>query len=433
MLGAEPVDDPKVLAQIGSDWLHVMLQAGEARQAAKSPAELEQVRKEFAAQEQPFIDSCLALSREHANDWIGIAALNLVACRSPKTDQGKQALASLIKHAETASLDDLAKGLYASTNTSSRPIQQLGSIILDRVKKAPDHPQAARLLASVVCGIAVDSNESAKAPPEFIETADLIVERYADSQDIVNFCEYLGPTYGSPIWAAPFEKHLRAILEQNPHREVKAVAHFALASVVQGTTEVRQAEAATLYEEFVAKYDGSEDYYFADIEKALNESARTALQEIRSRGLGKPAPEIDGVDLAGQGMKLSEQRGKVVLLSFWATWCGPCMKMIPHEREMTTRLDGKPFVIIGVNADADLQSAKDAVAKHGVTWRSFRDTREEHGPSISEEWVVGFPTFYLIDQQGIIRKRWIGDQPPEEMNALIDHLLDVQAAGATSK
>ena len=97
------------------------------------------------------------------------------------------------------------------------------------------------------------------------------------------------------------------------------MALFALASVIQGTIESRQVEAAKLYEEFVAKYDGSEEYHFAGIERALNESAREALKELRVRGLGRPAPEIDGVDLDGHDMKLSEYRGRIVLLSFWAT------------------------------------------------------------------------------------------------------------------
>jgi thiol-disulfide isomerase/thioredoxin len=428
--GAEPVDDRETIAQIRDDWFTVMLQAGNARRTAKSPTELEQVSREFEAQQQPFVERCLTLSRKHADDWIGIAALNLVACSSPKTEQGLKALESLVKQAASANLDNLAQGLSFAMNTSKRPIHRVGSLVLDRVKQAPDHPQAAKLLASVVCGISVDSNEGASAPPEFVEAADLIVDRYTESADIVHFCEQLGRGHA---WAGPFERHLRTILEKNSHREVKVVALFALASVIQGTTESRQMEAASLYEEFVAKYDGSKEYHFAGIEQALNKDARDALTELSLRGLGKPVPEIAGVDLDGRAMKLSEHRGKVVLLGFWATWCGPCMRMIPHERDIAKRLEGKPFVIVGVNADDDLKAATDAVVKHGITWRSFRDKSNKNARSISEEWMVGFPTFYLIDQEGIIRKRWIGDQPPEEMNSSIDQLLEAQATSGTAK
>jgi thiol-disulfide isomerase/thioredoxin len=430
--GAAADDDHKQLEQIRHEWFQLVLKDAEARRAAKTPRELEQVRAKFESQEQSLVDDCQALIAEHPDDWLGMAALKLVACHSPASDQGKQSLASLKSQVESANLDDVSKGLYYTTHTSSRPIHELGRIVLERVRKAPEHSQAPRLLASVVCAIAVDSHRGSNAPAEFSEAADLILERYADSEDIVNFCEHLGRgVVGSPPWAAQFEKHLRLILEKNQYRAVQVVALFALASVVQGTTEVRQAEAEALYEEFVTKYDGSKEYYFVEIEKALNENARTALRELHMRGLGKPAPDIVGIDLDGREMKLSSYRGKVVLLSFWATWCGPCMRMIPHEREMVKRLEGMPFDIVGVNADVDLPAAQDAVAKHGVTWRSFRDESQPNGASISEEWVVGFPTFYLIDQRGIIRKRWIGDQPPEAMNALIDNLLESSANDET--
>jgi thiol-disulfide isomerase/thioredoxin len=349
----------------------------------------------------------------------------MVACRLPNTEEGKKSAEALVEQAASADLGVLAQALPFPTNVSEEPVLAVVPIILERVKKDPAHPQSPHLLASVVCGSA--DRDAVKPPAEFIEAADLIVKRYADSPQITNFCELHGCR-----WAALFEKHLRTILEKNQHRHIRAATSFALAYVAQSSGESRQREAEMLYEEFIKKFDGShgsEHYFYANIEKDMNKSAKDELAILRS--LGKPAPEIIGIGLDGRAMKLSDYRGKVVLLSFWATWCGPCMKMVPHERELVKRLEGKPFVIVAVNGDHDPQIATAAVSNHGMTWRSFQNN---HGSqSISLDWQIpGWPTFYLIDQKGIIRQRW-GDARLEELNRAIDQLVAAHTESKTAK
>ncbi len=109
----------------------------------------------------------------------------------------------------------------------------------------------------------------------------------------------------------------------------------------------------------------------------LNAQAQDQLKELRFRAIGKPAPEIAGTDLDGRPLTLSQYRGRVILLNFWGTWCFPCMKLIPHERELVARFEGQPFEIVGVNCDVDVEKAHDAVARTGMTWRSFRNQADE--------------------------------------------------------
>ena len=407
---------------INSDWEQAMLEAASARRNAKSPLELEIARKGFATTERRLVERCLVLANRQPDGMVGLMALKMVACRSPETQEGKQAAEVLVKQAASAPLDVLAQALPFPTTILDGSLRPVVPIILERVKKNPAHPQAPGLLATVVCGSA--DPEAVKPPPEFIEAADLIVERYAGSPHIRNFCELYGCR-----WAGPFEKHLRTILASNQHRDVRAAASFALAYVVQGAGESRQGEAERLYEEFIKTFDGNEKYFFANIEKDWNDRAKDELAVLRL--LGKPAPEIDGVCLDGRGMKLSDYRGKVVLLSFWATWCGPCMKMVPRERALVKRLEGKPFVIVGVNGDDDQQAAKAAAVSHSITWRSFQDKIGRQ--RIRVAWhVSGWPAFYLIDQKGIIRKRWVGALP-EELNHAIDQLIAVQTQSETAR
>lgn len=120
--------------------------------------------------------------------------------------------------------------------------------------------------------------------------------------------------------------------------------------------------------------------------------------------IGGAAPEIEGVDLSGEKMALSKFRGKVVLLVFWASWCGPCMGDIPHEIGFTERFAGRPFAVVGVNADQDTTTGVAAVKKHSIPWRSFWNGVGGPDGPISTHWgVQAWPTIYVIDDQGVIR------------------------------
>ncbi len=107
--------------------------------------------------------------------------------------------------------------------------------------------------------------------------------------------------------------------------------------------------------------------------RTLAEVAEARLDELHNMVIGKPAPEIAGVDLDGKERKLSDYRGKVVVLVFWGTWCGPCMREIPHERELAARLKDKPFALLGVNCDQDKQAALEATKSERIGWPNWHD------------------------------------------------------------
>src|SRR6478672_11619558 len=98
-------------------------------------------------------------------------------------------------------------------------------------------------------------------------------------------------------------------------------------------------------------------------------------------------------------MKLSDYRGKVVVLTFWATWCGPCMQMVPHERELVRRMEGKSFVLLGVNGDEDKERLRRQSKEQQIHWRSFYDGGP--GGPISRSWnVKGWPAVFVLDRAG---------------------------------
>jgi len=151
----------------------------------------------------------------------------------------------------------------------------------------------------------------------------------------------------------------------------------------------------------------------------LAAAALAGMANVANLKVGKTAPEIEGVDLAGTKLRLSDYRGKVVLVVFWSSWCGPCMADVPHEREIVEKLKGRPFLLLGVNGDDKLATARQAVEKAKISWSSLASDQGSRS-GIASAWnVFSWPTTFVIDHTGVIRHINLRgaslDQPLEEL------------------
>ena len=130
-----------------------------------------------------------------------------------------------------------------------------------------------------------------------------------------------------------------------------------------------------------------------------------AREALALRSVGKPAPEIAGKDLDGVDFKLSDYRGKVVVVYFSGDWCGPCRGEYPYQRLMLEVYKDQPFTILSVNSDT-LDVAKKAKTEKNLPYRSWWDGNQKEttkGP-IATAWnVTGWPAIYVIDHTGTIR------------------------------
>jgi peroxiredoxin len=129
--------------------------------------------------------------------------------------------------------------------------------------------------------------------------------------------------------------------------------------------------------------------------------------------VGEPAPEFTAKDIDGAELSLSELKGRVVVLDFWATWCGPCVQAIPHVQTLAERFADEPVTVLGINRDTPGSEQRVArfLEKKEVT---FRQVLDGEGKIAEAYRVTGIPCTVLIDREGIIQDIRIGFMPGQE-------------------
>jgi peroxiredoxin len=135
---------------------------------------------------------------------------------------------------------------------------------------------------------------------------------------------------------------------------------------------------------------------------------------------GQPAPNLR-VDAPGVGT-LSDLRGQVVLVDFWASWCKPCAQSFPWLDSLHARLDGQGFTVLAVNVDKQRKKADAFLAAHPVR---FPVAFDPAGVAAASWGLPGMPTSFLVDRKGVVRRVHTGFRPEEarETEALIRTLL----------
>jgi thiol-disulfide isomerase/thioredoxin len=213
------------------------------------------------------------------------------------------------------------------------------------------------------------------------------------------------------------ETLMRGVLKENPFRPIQALARLRLGQILKVQAKAGPPErAAKLVKEAEGVFERVVEEY-ADVAE-ITEKAWGELFELRHVAVGKALPDIKGKDSSDRELKLSDYRGKVVVVTFWADWCGPCMKMIPHERSLVKRMEGKPFALVGVNRNRSRESLKACEAENQITWRSFFDGTD--GPICKLHNIKRMPTVYVLDATGTIRH--IGLRG-EALDRAVDELL----------
>lgn len=143
-------------------------------------------------------------------------------------------------------------------------------------------------------------------------------------------------------------------------------------------------------------------------------------QPPEGRRVGNTSPEVAGLGPDDKPVKLSDHKGKVVLISFWGTWCPPCRKELPREAEMVTvKYKDRPFAVLGVAAD-NAETLREFLKGHPLPWANIVDESR----AVSQAWnVKAFPSAVLVDHTGVIRHTWVDGVGPDKLWPAVEDLV----------
>jgi len=159
------------------------------------------------------------------------------------------------------------------------------------------------------------------------------------------------------------------------------------------------------------------------------------------RYIGRPdlararmAPAFAVTTTDGKRITLDDLQGKVVLLDFWATWCGPCREALPHIREVARKFQGQPLVVLSVSIDDDQDKWKDFIAKNEMTWPQYCDNGFT-GPVTRLFDVHSIPHTFTIDAEGVLQEENVGDATAIEgkLKKLVARARELQAPQSPAK
>ena len=475
-LARDHAQDPKIM-QIGSTPANSISPAGERLLRAiaeKSPDRAAQKRAAFALarllnNEADFVRRVKQNKRLEASvtQFYGPERTEALRAKDPDAlaRQGKSLFKAAVEKFGDAPREpfEVIRNEYEQAQQEFRAAYQKATTEDERRKADESRPAAEKYVARMM-----ELVESAPDDPGAVDALVWVVTFGGQTKEADQAIERLARDHAQDIKAgqvigrlahymSPAAEHLlRAIAKKNPDRAVQGRAFLTLARLLKDEaplvrqlklnkefaarltkeygperTEALRAkdpdalakEAESLFEAVVEKFGAA-----SDREGDLARAAEAELHEIRGLAIGKTAPEITGEDLNGRPMKLSDYRGKVVVLVFCGDWCGPCRAMYPHERSLVKRLEGKPFALVGINSDPDSQKLNERIKKENITWPSWRDGGSTQGP-ITTAWNVnGWPTIYVLDHKGVIRYTGVRDKAMDKaVNTLLREMgIDVE-------
>jgi AhpC/TSA family len=286
-----------------------------ALQAAKTVPERQKIIQEKAPKLAPYAAKMLALAQKNPTDQVALDALQwVVTHNSPNADQ---ALDLLTRHAADPRIGGVCQALAHSASPKAEELLKavMHKNTSEKVQVTAGLVLSQSLLFRAAYTVPGNDKERERLSEEAEKLLAKTIAKHPDDQQLVAIAELMG---NSRLPAAP--KVLQLILDKAKLADAQAYACLGLAGHLKQESEHAgdPAKAGELSKQAEALYEriGKE---FANVNAAA-ERAKGELNEMRHLGIGKEAPQIAAEDTNGKPFKLSDYRGKVVLLDFWGNW-----------------------------------------------------------------------------------------------------------------
>jgi peroxiredoxin len=178
---------------------------------------------------------------------------------------------------------------------------------------------------------------------------------------------------------------------------------LAIGGVINGLQAAKSPLLSNYAKRYIEKYKLTEPAAVAQVEQLLKMSSSFIP--------GGPAPDFTMNERDGHPVSLSDFRGKVMLVDFWASWCGPCRRENPHVVELYNHYHDKGFDVLGVSLDRTAEPWLQAIEKDGLVWHHVSDLQGWGNAAAKLYGVTSIPHTVLIDKEGnIIARNLRGDQ-----------------------
>ena len=198
-------------------------------------------------------------------------------------------------------------------------------------------------------------------------------------------------------------KQFDALLTQYKDEKTDDVAQILFMKAVLYVQVLENTEKGLeLLKQLKSDFPGTAPAKNADDTVAGIQKQQEAKKIQRSLIAGAKFPDFEEKDLAGKPLSIANYKGKVVLLDFWATWCGPCIGELPNVLKTYEKYHAKGFEIIGISLDKDEQTLTNFIKKRGMAWQQFFDGKGWGNKLAVKYGINSIPMTYLLDGEGKI-------------------------------